>query len=103
MALTLSSSLLFTASLLVAACALFWPQLETLYLNSQHAAVNRTGSAGTKCPLVRVLLAHPAADVFCAGMPTLFSIHRTTSRVCVQISLFSSLSPGIKQWQQLHR
>jgi hypothetical protein len=63
MALTLGSSLLFTASLLVAACALFWPQLETLYLQSQHAAVNRTGSTGTKCPLVRPMLTaqHPGS------------------------------------------
>lgn len=49
MAVTVSSAVLFGASLLFAACALFWPQIEQVYM--QHAGGIASKLTG-RCPLV---------------------------------------------------
>jgi hypothetical protein len=56
MAGTLGTLLLMSGSVLAAACALFWPQIEQAYL-AHHAATARgstTAGGGVKgkCPLV---------------------------------------------------
>ncbi len=59
MAVTLGNVLLLSGSILAAACALFWPQIEQAYLVHQSSlggriVHNTTAAAGVKgkCPLV---------------------------------------------------
>lgn len=52
MAVTPSSAILFGTSLLFAACAVFWPQIEKAYVK-QFTGLG--GSNSTKCPLVSIL------------------------------------------------
>eukprot|EP00878_Enallax_costatus_P010764 GHUV01011241.1.p1 GENE.GHUV01011241.1~~GHUV01011241.1.p1 ORF type:complete len:398 (+),score=100.66 GHUV01011241.1:110-1195(+) len=48
MAVTLSSAILFGASLLFAACALFWPQIEQAYVKQSRGL---TAKVSGRCPL----------------------------------------------------
>jgi hypothetical protein len=60
MAVTVGNVLLLTGSVLAAACALFWPQIEQAYWvhPSPHggAATAAANGSNSKCPLVKTLL-----------------------------------------------
>lgn len=73
MAGTLGTLLLMAGSVLAAACALFWPQIEQAYLAHHTATAAARGSTAAvggvkgKCPLVSPLLAADSILICSSG------------------------------------